>query len=469
MPFPLYGAPGCLFDGWGKMGAIVSEIDALHVVLEPALIDLTTGVLGQLNSFPILGAQVGGTYVNLLGSVEQPCSSMQSLAQNFINALVYAYQAQYNQNLTTPNLPSSIAFVLQQMAAQNATVLQMTVGAVIGAFSGTGNGVVNISLKRPSDGRFLENAFQELVLFTCSSDSYSGSSAAFNERFLVTGQGSEPDVFAFDWPLGSNGITSINAINGDASNSAGNLLTNSGFTLWTLNVPNKWTLAVGTAGVNIQQNSSIVYSAGSSAQIIGDGLGTLTSLVQAFKSSSTGTPASLTQQTQLSVNLFLRCGGTIPSQGVLQVDLIDGSGTIITDQAGTPNVFTVDLTTLSVNWSSAMGGFRLPIILPSSYSFRMHLTTPLPNGVFIYVDKVSCGLMNQLYVQGPFVAVHSGSIPFVQSPVPDQATCQITNSRGAGGTLNTWQTLLFRLLPLGAQTELIWPSSPSPSVSDGLI
>ncbi len=468
MPFPLYGAPGSLFNVLGKLGVVVGDIHSLQQTLEQDLINQSTGIAGQLINFPQLSAQIGNNYVNILSSVESPCSLMQTLAQGIINTLVFNAQPQINQNLTTPNLGASINYVLQQMAAQNATVLQMTVGATPGPFAGVGNGVVNASLRRPFDGRYLENTFQEILTFTCTADSYIGGTAPFNEQFAVTGEGAESNVFAFDWPLGSNGQISINAIDGDTSNGAGNLLTNSGFTTWTLNVPNNWTLAVGTAGVNIQQNSSIVYSAGSSLQMIGDGSGTLTSLVQPMNS-GTGSGSTLSEQTQYSVNFYIRSGGTIPIQGVLQVDLIDGNGTIINDQGGTPNSFTIDLTTLSVNWAPFPGNFRLPENTPSAYSFRAHLTTPLPNGVFIYIDKVSMGLSQQVYTQGPFVALHSGNIPFVQSPVPDYTTCQITNSRGAGGTLSTFQVLWYQLVSLAAQFEVLLPSSLAPTISDGLI
>lgn len=465
MSFPLYGATGNLFNVLGTMGYSITNINSAQTTLQNTLINTTNGVTTQLAAEPDLAAQVGNSWISLLTSLESSCSLMKQLAPQVINRLVYNYQPQLNQSLSSQNLIASISFILQQMAAQNQTILQMTVTGTPGDITGTGTGVMNISLKRPFDGRFLENAYQEVLTFTCIADSYTGGATAFNEQFAVTGEGAEPDLFAFDWPLGSNGNISINAIDGDTSQGSGNLLNNSGFDTWVSNLPSRWTINVNNS--SISQNSSIVYSVGSSMEWTGDG-STLTNISQLFNS-GTGNTSTLSPQNQYSVNLFLRTGGAAPATGVLQVDLVNGNGSVINDQAGNPNSFTVNLTGLNTTWMPFTGFFRTPVIMPSTYAIRYHLTTALDSGKVVYFDKTSMGLSQQVYSQGPFVALHSGNIPFVASPVADYGTCQVTNSRGAGGTLSTWQTVLFRLLSSQLPYELIWPSSLSPTVSDGLI
>lgn len=465
MSLPLYGATGALFNRLGKLGRVINNINSFQATLETSLTDLTVGVLSQYQTEPDLAAEVGSNWVTMLSSLEQPTGTMQQLTQDTINRMVFEAQPQIGQTYNSPNLNSSLAYIIQQMLSQGTTILQMTVGATTNPFVGVGNGVVNVSLKRPFDGKYLENAFAEVLTFTCTADSYVGGATAYNEQFTVTGEGSQTDVFAYNWPLGSNGSTTINAIDGDTSNGSNNLLTNSGFTNWSGGTPNNWT--VGMGATSITQNQSIIFTAGSSLQITGDG-STLVSLNQPFNS-STGTTAALASQNQYSVNIYLRTGGIAPSQGVLQLDLIDGGGTIINDLAGTPNSYTIDLTALGTGWTGFTGSFRMPAALPSTYSLRFHLTTALNNGAVVYLDKLSLGLSTQLYTQGPFVAVHSGSVPFVQTPIADYATASVTNSRGAGGTLSTWQTLLYRLLSSAVGYELIWPSSLSPSISDSLI
>lgn len=466
MAFPLFGNPGNLFNALGEMGAVIANVNSAQATMQATAITASNSLYNQLANQPDIAATVGTSWTSWLSAFESPCGTLQQLAQQYINRLVYNAQPQLNQTLTSSNLTASIAFVYAQMLAQNATVLQMTVGSSTTPFVGSGNGIVTCSLKRPFDGRILENAFAEILTFTCTADSYVGGATAFHEPFQVTGEGAQNDFFAYNWPLGSNGSISINAIDGDSSNANGNFLVNSGFATWTLGVPNSWVVNLG--GNTITQNQTIVYSKGSSLQITGAGSAVLTNLSQSFNSSS-GTTAILVPQNQYSVNLFLRTGGTAPATGVLQVDLVDGSGNIIADQAGTANSFTVDLTKLTTAWTAANGFFRIPTNFPSTYSIRLHLTTALNNGAVVYLDKLSLGLANQVYTYGPFVACHSGSIPFVESPTADYATATVTNSRGPGGTLNTWQVLLFRLLSNAVGFELLWPSSLSPTVPDALI
>lgn len=465
MSFPLVGSPGALFNSWGQMGAVIAKVNSAQATMQNTLILSPTGLYGQLEGQPDIAATVGTSWPGWLAGFESPCGSMQALAQQYINRLVYNAQPQLNQTLTSINLSASIGYVYEIMLAQGATILQMSVASTSTPFVGQGNGVVTCSLKRPFDGRFLENAYAEVITFTCSADSYTGGTAAFNERFVVTGEGSQNDLFAYNWPLGSNASINLSAIDGGTSNGSGNFLTNSGFDAWTSSVPNNWTVNAG--GSTISQSSTISFSAGSSLLITGDG-SSLTSISQPFNSSA-GTTSTLALQNQYSVNLFLRAGGSAPSQGVLQVDLVDGGGNIINDQGGTPNSFTINLAGMGVGWNAYNGFFRIPVIFPGTYSIRYHLTQALNSGAVVYMDKTSLGLTQQLYAQGPFVACHSGSIPFQSSPISDYATANVTNSRGAGGTLNTWQTLLYRLLGTAVGVELLWPSNPSPTISDSLI
>ena len=96
---------------------------------------------------------------------------------------------------------------------------------------------------------------------------------------------------------------------------------------------------------------------------------------------------------------------------------------------------------------------------------QLSLTTSLPNGVPVYIDKASFGAMSQLYTSGPYVSIHAGNTP---STVNDYNKLTITNSRGAGGTLDTFQCLMNQLFDLQSQDILI-PSSLAPTIPDSLI
>lgn len=461
MAIPLYGGVGNLFNRLGKLGALVKNMRSYQSTQLTSMTDTTTGVVSQYNSESDIQAEMGGSYQSLLNSASVVGNFVQQMASDTASRMVFRDTPQLNQTLSQVNLGASLAEIIRQMKQQGATVLAMTVTGTPGSFTGTGNGVMTVSAKRPLDGLTLENSFAENILFVCNSDSYSGTAEAGNEGFTLSGTGSA-GVFEFNWPLGSNATGSLNAIDGDSDNSAGNILTNSGFTDWTGNNPDNFTLVVGTAGTNISKEDTLVYDTAYALKITGDGSSTQTELQQEFDSSD-GTTGTLSPLTQYSCNLFLRRDGTAPGAGILQVALVDGNDSVVQDENGVANSFTVDLTSLTVVYTAYNGVFRTPSIMPDSVRLRLKLTTALTSGRSVYLDKASLGVMTQLYPGGPFFAVHAGSVPF---EVGDYGYCAIANGRGSGGTLDTWQTLLYRFF---GDADLLFPSSASPNVSDALI
>lgn len=464
-------ATGNLFNRLGKLGKVISEIRTYQGAQQSNLIDTANGVTAQLDAEPDIQALIGQGYVGALNVNSGGAGSlMQSVAAAVVNRMIFRDNPRINQNLTSTNTTASLQEVIRQMKIAGASVLAMTVGAAPTSFTSVGNGVINASLKRPFDGLTLENAFAEKILFTVTSDSYSGAALAGNEALSVTATGSESDVFAFDWPLGSNATIQIAAIDGDADATSGNLLTNSGFQNWTNGVPDNYLLDAGTNGSSYAQETAVVYgNTGSAFRFIGDAAGTLVQFRQLFDDSS-GTLGSLNPLTQYSLNAFLCRDAIAPTSGTLIFDLVDAGSNVIQDANGVDNSWTVDLTgsgSLTTSYQALSISFRTPADLPDVVYLRVRLGNPLTQDRSVYLDKMSLGVMTQAYPSGPFLAVHAGSIPFA---VGDYATCEITNSRGAGGTLDTFQTLMARLFyneVVGG--ELLFPSSPTPTVLDGLL
>jgi len=462
--------PGNFFNRMGKLGLIVKTVYAHQQTQANNFTSTSTGVVGQYNSESDLQSQIGNSYISTLTGPEAASNLVKALGKSTINRVVFRDNPQLSQSLTQINLPVSIQEVIRQMQVANASVLAMTVtssvsGSPVGSFTGTGNGIIVASVKRNYDARVCENSFPEKLTLYCTQDSYSGGAVLNNERFTVTGAGAQNDVFAFNWPLGSNAKKSLNAIDGDTSFGSGNLLTNSGWGSFTNNTPNNWTILTGTPGTNIIANGSIIYSSGNSPQLTGDG-STLIALEQQFNSSS-GTLGSLSTLSQYAHNFYMRRDGTTAANGILQVDLCNQNGNIINDYAGTPNSYQVNLTTLTTNFQSFSGVFRTPSVLPSQLFIRYHMPTggALSNGRSVYLDKGSLGTMTQIYTSGPSLAVFAGSISFVFN---DYGYCNITNSFGSGGTLSTFQILFNQLLGMQNLDELL-PSSSSPTISDALI
>ncbi|RJQ24618.1 hypothetical protein C4577_07565 [Candidatus Parcubacteria bacterium] len=465
-------APGNLFNRLGKCGVPISQMAINQAAQLQNLTNTTTGVVAQFDSESDIQAIVGQQYISQLNS-DTIGSLMSQVAVQTINRMVYRDNPQFALNLSYTNTIICINEVIRQMKIEGATILQQTVSAtpiVVSNpgpnFTGIGNGVIVTSVTRPGDGLILQNIFAENIQLVCSSDSYIGGATAGNETITITGTGNV-GVFNFNWPQGSNASNTISAIDGDSNNSSNNLLTNSGFTSFTgsnANAPDKWTIVVGAAGTDIFKETTIVYGTGNALRILGDG-STLVQIKQQFDNSSTGTPGELDPLTQYSVCLFMRRDG-VAGTGIMVVDLIDGGNNVINDAGGNPNSFTIDLADLNTVYQPFTGSFRTPLALPSQQWLRIRLTTAYANGRSFYIDKIGFGEMTQLAVNEPFFSVHSGSINFTQG---DYGNVTASNSRGAGGTLNTFQTLLNRLISEVYSNEFIFPYSPSPSISDSLI
>lgn len=486
MAIPLNGSTGDLYNRLGKVAAVVvNALNAQQTQLT-ALTNTTSGVVAQYNAESDLQAQAGGQYANLLNGLGASFGApMAQLFADTVNRMVFRDNPQIAQNLQSVNLVASLRELIRQMRAAGATVQSSTIGTTLtqfAAFGSTGNGVLRVSTYR-EDGVVNENSFPETLTATCTQDSYLGGATAGNEGFTLTGVGSAGSPFDFDWPLGSNAEVGFSAIDGNSDNTAGNLLTNSGFESWTGTIPtatlDNWTLAAGAWGTNASENQSIVYDGTASLEIIGDGT-TNFSLTQAFDSSS-GTEGQLDELAQYSVNLFIRRDGMAAASGTLTVDLIDGNGNVVSDAAGTANSFTVDLTALTTSFAAYGGTFRTPAVAPvstgSGLRIRLRLTAALTAGRSVYLDKLALGQMTPAYLGGPSVAVFAGSTPFVQAngddPGPptrgDIATAAISNNFGGASTpAGNFQTA-FWMMAGTQENNLLLPVSATPSISNALI
>lgn len=459
-------AVGNLFNQLGAIGGLIKSMRAYQQTQLNGMTNTTNGVTAQFTNQPDIQAIMGDNYISQLNSYGTTLGTLcQQMAVETVNRAVFDDNPRINQTLTQDNTLASLQEIIRQMKVAGATVLQTTITTSPSAFTGEGNGTINSSVYRPSDGLMLENSYTESILFTCSSDSYSGGATAGNESFTLTGTGQDNSFFDFDWPLGSNAQTSLNAIDGSSDATNGNTLTNSDYQDWTNNVPDNWDLNAGAGGTNVFRESGITYDGDYCMKWTGDPGGTLVNLSQLFDDSS-GTEGQLSPQVQYGYCIFLRRDGSPPLAGVLRISLVDENGTIVQDMNGVSNSFTIDLTALNLTFTAYKTQFRTPAIMPDSVYLQMELTTPLTNGRSVYMARSSLGTMTQLYVSGPYFAVHSGSTPFLQG---DYGTCQVTNARGAGGTLNTMQTLVSTLLPDFYSNELLLPSSSTPTVSDTLI
>lgn len=118
---------------------------------------------------------------------------------------------------------------------------------------------------------------------------------------------------------------------------------------------------------------------------------------------------------------------SVPAAGVLTVDLVDGvGGTVINDEAGTANSFTVAATGLTTSFVAKTGVFRTPAAMPNQAYLRIRISTAVSNTSSVFIDEVYLGPMTELYVDGPSVAIFDGSTAWLPD---DIVTFTITNGR----------------------------------------
>jgi hypothetical protein len=179
-------------------------------------------------------------------------------------------------------------------------------------------------------------------------------------------------------------------------------------------------------------------------------------------------PVSLKPLTQYAFNGWFKAD-SVPAAGVLTVDFVDGiGGSVIADQAGTSNSFTISCTGLSTSFAARNGSFRTPKALPPLTYLRIRITTAVSNTSSIFIDHCSLAEMTELYPDGPSAAIFSGAARFFKGDgqvLGDKFTLTVTNDRA--GKFQEWFERNFDMRSKG----LLLPSdsSGSETLLDSLI
>jgi len=135
---------------------------------------------------------------------------------------------------------------------------------------------------------------------------------------------------------------------------------------------------------------------------------------------------------QYAFNCWMQAD-VVPAAGVITIDLVDGiGGTVIADQAGTNNSFTVSASGLSTSFAVRNGVFRLPRVVPQLVYLRIRISTAISNTSTIAIDHAALTEMSELYADGPTVAIFSGNVPFTRGTPQNLADfwiLTVTNDR----------------------------------------
>jgi hypothetical protein len=377
-------------------------------------------------------------------------SFMSQLAALAANTVIQ--MANNDTPLKAVNLQNAMALLYSQMVTNTdyLSASSVSIGAQTAVGSPNGNAIIITSTKNGS-GLIGQTIFPETLTFTCSNDAFNGTATAYQEPFGLTGAAVVGDAFYYTWPGGSGVSGTLKTVDSFQNNSGGNSLVNSDFPTFTnANVPDNWTIQIGSAGTQVKEAVGTSYDTQSanSLNFVGDG-SNLTCVTQAFNTASSsgvgagGTPFKLAAATQYAVNLWIKMdAGGAPASGVLEIALVDGTagiGTVTQDAQAVNNSFTFALTGVADTlWHNVNGVFRTPALLSGTqpYRLRIRLSTFLTNARNVYISRVGFTPMTVLYGNfSPMAAAFSGN---TKTAINDAWTAAVTNTMGTGGVPNSF-------------------------------
>lgn len=390
---------------------------------------------------------------------------LQTLAKNTLITM-----ADDDAVLISRDLPTAMAELIRQMNNTSDTVKSNTVSVSVAAATvpaNTGNSTCVASVVGPN-GKNREYVMPETLEAKVTSD-FQGNGTLGAESLQVRGEVAAASSLDYNWPDGSGSSSNLTVIdptvNGSGSETdTANMLTNSDFDTFTVaNTPDNWAiLAGGVAGTDIFSEASIVYRSGGKAlKFLGTGGAPLSSVAQTLNPYlGTGTNLPLKANGVYAINWYARKSSASLLAGVLEVSLVDGSNTIIQDDAGNDLKKQVAFGTLTTSYAPYNFFASLPKLLPAVVKIRVRMSTAATSGESVYVDDLAMAKAVELYPRGPYASIFRGS---TDALLNDQ--WNITVSQNNGGIFQTNFDAFFDMRGLNLQL----PSAGSPTIAESLV
>jgi hypothetical protein len=449
MAIDLTTNPGGLFRRAGKIGKALNNINT----------DLTAA--GQLGvDVDAIEAQYNSKQdlIDSLYSQRETYRGVHTTFKSYLSALLQATNirlADDDAHLVAKDNSTALKELIAQMTSSSDDVQATTASVSVSAASGNVGNATVIASVIGSNGKTLQYLFDETLELQVTADAVTGSATARRETCSLRGEVAVSDPLSHDWPAGSGANTTLNIT--DAAEDAGsNLLTNGDFETFTVaNTPDNWTLVTGTAGAQFFSDSSS-YTGSLALRILGDGA-TLSQLTQTFNTVGQTTGRLLPNKVY-AVNFYHKVS-SVPAAGVLRVELVDGSGTVINDDSGTVNRISQTLTGSTTSYTAVNGFFRTPKNLPTTVKLKVYLSTALSNTVSLYVDDLAVVAATEAYTGGPYVAAFAGS---TNALTDDKWSLDLTV------TLGGFQKLYERVFGMRS-LGLTLPFDAAPTVPDSYL
>lgn len=442
-----------LFATLGKIGKFQLAINTQQDAWDDKIEEIADAQDDQIARNAIADLLTEDTLESARDGVASIYSTLRQSAEDVILTYVKA-----DQPSKATSIVAAIEELRRQMVVSSESVQSATVSVTDAALAtNSGNGNIVTTVKR-GDGLQQDLTVAEVGFLTCTADSQTGGATERQETFTFTGEGDDGDTSAFNWPTGSGASATVAVIDPTGDNDAGNVLTNSDFDAWAGSplAATGWTISTGDWGTDAVREGTEVYDGTYGLSLVGDA-STLTAIYQDI------TDVVLPQRSY-AFNVWVK-RDVDPAAGALVVEIVDGTSTVIADDAGTNNTFTVDLTNITTSFVAYDGVFRMPKLLPDTIRIRIRLSTAISSGTIVYLDEAAMGLTTALYDGGPSVAIFPGSTRWVAG---DGWTLTMANNRGGASFAASFNALFDRFFDMRSNLQML-PTDGSPTRADTLI
>lgn len=453
-----YSGTNGLFTRLGKLAGLAEAV-RLH---QDDIKTRIAGIMAEYSSADAyMVADLAASLEARLAQAGTILAEIQAAAETTLIETCYADSLITNFNpMEAKTVEAALLYVISDMWDLGESVEETTV--TIGAstlVSSTGNGQAFASAIAPLALRTGDSTFPnvrtELLELRCIEDAQSKFIRRGTERFLVRGRTAFTNL-DYRFPAGSGTRMEIRSVDPAAGTGARyeNLIRNGGFENFTSNVPDYFTVNVGTAGTHFASESTIVDRGSLAFRFIGNG-STLASIEQKL-ADETGSPLTLVCDRLYCLAARARYSAA-PSAGVVRLALFNsGTGSVIS------------ATALNIPYTVGTGYFwytvffRAPLNAPNAMSLRISQTTAINAGATFYLDGVVLTEAQQIAPGGPGLVVFPGSDDWKTG---DSITLSVTNN--GEGAWNTEFDRFFRMYERGLLLQKA--TSGSETILDSLI
>lgn len=416
---------------WGSGGPTVEDSDTMFKDIFDQYLALPLSQLSKIG-------QLYSTQSAWQTTVGNSNAYFQGLANDTVIQM-----ANNDTPLSAVTLQKALELLNKQMIATSDSVKGNTVSVAVNTTGASNTGTPTvIASTTGANGIGLQYPFAETIVLRTITDAANGGTAGNEVLTAATAAITDAGPLDWRWPTGSGQSTPAVRMCNNAVDATGvNLLTNSDFETWSGSPlsANNWTKLVGTYATSIVKVTSPVHRGSACMSFVGDS-SELTSVAQTFGSSS-GTAATLLPSTVYAVSFWLYVASAAPAAGILSVDLVDSTPTIINDANGTANQKTYALTGITADtWTNVTAFFRTPAVLPSQISLRIRVSTAITTGTTVLIDDVAMCAATQMYTGGPYVAAFRGVTDTVATDF-----WNIVVANNYAGQFMTWMERLFAM------------------------